>query len=379
MGSSSDSIMGISRREFIRRFSVGLPVAAAGGSIISGCSAGLSGSRSSQMNEISEIPRTSVTLVKGSDRRQMITDTLQPYKDEIANAIAGKKILIKINCNRPDDQLIKTHPDAVRGILDVISPMYDGKDPIMVGESTAYNVPTRENYDYFGYYKLEDEYRAKIVELNDDNVSWFWILDRDLYPVRIRIINSFVDPNVYVISVAPIKTHDTVIATLTLKNVVMGAPLRNPKNKNDSDKGKMHGYGRPGTPNFPGSPKLLNFNMFKVAHVARPDLCVLDGLVGAEGDGPNKCDPVDHRIALAGTDFVAVDRIGTELMGIPWEKMGYLQYCALGGLGQGDRDKISIIGENPKDHVKVYKLHSRVDWQEQWDVPIDWGLIHPRN
>ena len=63
----------------------------------------------------------------------------------------GKKVLIKINCNRPDDQLIKTHPDAVRGILDVITPMYDGKDPIMVGESTAFNVPTDENYKHYGY------------------------------------------------------------------------------------------------------------------------------------------------------------------------------------------------------------------------------------
>jgi uncharacterized protein (DUF362 family) len=376
MADPFDSIMGLSRREFIRRFSVGLPAAAFGGSVLGGCSAGLNGAQSSQGNFIGEAPKTSVCVVKGSDRRQMISETLQPFKDEIANRIAGKKVLIKINCNRPDDQLIKTHPDAVRGILDVISPMYDGKDPIMVGESTAFNVPTEENYKHFGYDKLEDEFRVKMVELNKDKVSPFWILDRDLYPSRIRLINSFVDPDVYVISATMIKTHDTVIATLSLKNVVMGAPYRNPKSSRDSDKGKMHGYGRPGTPNFAGSPKLLNFNMFKVAHAAKPDLCVLDGLVGAEGDGPNRCDPVNHGVALAGTDYVAVDRIGTELMGIPWEKMGYLQYCALGGLGQGDPDKIRIIGENPRDNVKVYRLHTRSDWQKEWDVPIDWSLIH---
>ncbi len=376
MGYPFDSIMGLSRREFLRRFSIGLPAVAAAGSMISGCSTGLSGAHTTQGQFVGEAPGASVCLVKGTDRRQMITDTLQPYKDDIANAIAGKKILIKINCNRPDEQLIKTHPDAVRGVLDVISPIYDGTEPIMVGESTAFNVPTRECFDHFGYYALEDEYRVKMVELNEDNITPFWILNRDLFPERIRLINSFVDPNVYVISVAPIKTHDSVIATLTLKNVVMGVPLRNPKNKRDSDKGRMHGYGATGSPNYAGSPKLLNFNMFKVAHVAKPDLGVLDGLIGAEGDGPNRCDPVDHGVALAGTDFVAVDRIGTELMGIPWEKMGYLQYCALGGLGQGDRDKISIIGENPRDHVKEYRLHSRVEWQKEWDVPIDWSLIH---
>jgi uncharacterized protein (DUF362 family) len=376
MGNQSDSIMGLHRREFLRRLGFGLPASAVGGSVFGGCSAGLSGVSSSRISEIPEAKRARVCVVKGSDRRQMIIDTLQPYKDEIANAIVGKKVMIKINCNRPADQLVKTHPDAVRGVLDVIGPMYEGKDPIMVGESTAFNVPTEENYNHFGYYSLEDEYRVKMVELNKDKVSPFWILDRDLYPERIRLLNSFVDPNVYVISVTPLKTHNVVIATLTLKNVVMGAPIRNPKNKRDSDKGRMHGYGKPGSPNFAGSPKLLNFNLFKVAHAAKPDLCVLDGLVGAEGDGPSNCDPVDHGVALAGTDFVAVDRIGTELMNIPWEKMGYLQYCALGGLGQGDPGKINIIGEDPKKLVKTYRLHKTSDWQKEWDIPVDWSLIH---
>ncbi len=376
MADKFDSIMGLNRRDFLRRLGYGIPAATAAGTVFGGCSAGLSGAKSSQISEIPQPKNATVCLLKGSDRRQMIIDTLQPFKDEIANAIEGKRIMIKINCNRPADQLVKTHPDAVRGVLDVISPMYSGKEPIMVGESTAFNVPTEENYKHFGYYALEDEYRVKMVELNEDTVSYFWILDRDLYPERIRLINSFVDPNVYVISVTPIKTHNVVIATLTLKNVVMGAPLRNPKNPKDSDKGRMHGYGRPGTPNFEGSPKLLNFNMFKVAHTVKPNLCVLDGLVGAEGNGPTNCTPIEHGVALAGTDFVAVDRIEVKLMGIPWEKMGYLQYCALGGLGQGDPDKIRIIGENPDDHVKTYRLHKTADWQKEWDIPVDWSLIH---
>jgi hypothetical protein len=36
--------------------------------------------------------------------------------------------------------------------------------------------------------------------------------------------------------------------------------------------------------------------------------------------------PVDHRIALAGEDVVAVDSMCSRLMGIPLEKVGYLNY-----------------------------------------------------
>lgn len=365
----NENILGIDRREFIKRFSVGLPFAVTGAAVFSGCSPEIKKLSTLKGQLFPDPPPAKIALTTGTDRRRMIFDAVKPFGNKIKTDIAGKIILIKINCNRPDVQLIKTHPDAVRGILDVIAPIYKGV--IYIGEATSANVPAHETFDHYGYYELEKEYNVRIVELNDEGLSDQWILNRDLFPEKIQVINPFVDPNVYLISVAPLKTHDTVIATLTLKNVIMGAPYK-------QSKPRMHGFGNPGSPDYSNSPKLLQFNIFKLAHFVQPDLAVLDGVVGAEGDGPNQCDPVDHRVALAGTDFVAVDRIGSELMGIPWEKMGYLHYCALAGFGQGERDKIQIIGDNPEKHIKKYKLHSRVDWELQWDVPIDWDLIHTK-
>ena len=42
----------------------------------------------------------------------------------------------------------------------------------------------------------------------------------------------------------------------------------------------------------------------------------VDGYIGMEGRGPVNGTIVEHRIALAGHDVIAVDRIGLELMGI---------------------------------------------------------------
>ena len=111
---------------------------------------------------------------------------------------------------------------------------------------------------------------------------------------------------------------------------------------------------------------MLNFNLFRLAHRVYPDLCVIDGFEGLQGDGPNEGTAVESKVALAGTDFVAVDRIGLELMGIPWENVGYLQYCAIGGLGQGDRSKIKMLGPDPGKYVKEYQLHTNIEWQYTW-------------
>ena len=367
----------IGRRDFLKRFSVGLTGIGTGMLTMKSSAENLKSIPKLKAKPPKELPDTEVSLVTGTDRRQMIYETLQPFKEDIRKGIAGKKILIKINCNRPDDQLIKTHPDAVRAILDVITPMYDGQ--IMIGESTAFtnDATTYETYNHFDYFKLEKEYNVKMVELNDDDVTYHWILDRDLIPERIGIINAFLDPNIYLISVTPLKTHDTATTTLSAKNVIMASPLKNPT-RGINYKSQMHGQGRKGTPSYSRSAKLLDVNMFKIAHFVQPDLCVLDGLVGAEGEGPNKCQPVDHKIMLAGTDFVAVDRIGSELMGFSWDDLGFLQFCAIGGLGQGNKDKIHILGLDLKDHIIKYKPHSQYWWQKQWNKPIDWGLIHPK-
>jgi hypothetical protein len=53
-------------------------------------------------------------------------------------------------------------------------------------------------------------------------------------------------------------------------------------------------------------------------------------------------------------------------MGVPWENIGYLQWCATAGLGQGDRSKIKIIGPDPARYVKEYKLHDNIAWQLTW-------------
>lgn len=300
-----------------------------------------------------------VSFVTGNDRREMIYQTLKPFKREIKKAIRGKQIVIKPNNVWHDNPLCATHPDAVRGLLDFLKPMYD--NTIIIGESTASPNGTMFTFDQYGYMPLEREYNVKLVDLNLDSYTNLWILSEKAHPLDIKIINTFLNPDNYIISLARMKTHDCVVGTLALKNVVLAAPVNVPKNhpdyvQNQFEKAKMH----------QGQPKGINYNMFLIAHKVRPRLSIIDGFVGMEGNGPNHGTPVEHGVALAGFDVVSVDRIGLELMGIDYSDVGYLQWCSAAGLGQGDRNKIKIIGPDPANHIINYKLHENIEWQLEW-------------
>ncbi len=96
----------------------------------------------------------------------------------------------------------------------------------------------------------------------------------------------------------------------------------------------------------------------------------LDGLEGMEGNGPVSGTPVPHRIALASTDFLAVDRVGLECMGIDASWPGYLNYSYQGGLGQYNLAKIDVVGAKIADVQRKYRLHADVDRMLEWRGPM---------
>jgi uncharacterized protein (DUF362 family) len=177
---------------------------------------------------------------------------------------------------------------------------------------------------------------------------------------------SLLDPTSFVISAAKFKTHDRVVATLSLKNIAVGAPIkRNGGEKaeggylGNSDKPVVHGGG------FRG----INFNLFALASQLHPHLAVIDGYEGMEGRGPGNGTPVNSRVCVASPDWLAADRVSLELMGIDFAKVGYLNYCAQAGLGEADLAKIEIVGPALKDYIKTYKLPDNMDQQLIWMKP----------
>lgn len=293
-----------------------------------------------------------VAFVTGTDRREMVYQTMKPLEEEIKEGIQDKQVIIKPNIVVTGVPLCATHADAVRGVLDFLEPIYNKK--VIIAESTVSSNGTMSGYENYGYIPLTKEYNVELVDLNLQPTTYEWILDKNLHPVAIPIIKTYLDPNNYFISITRLKTHDRVVTTLGIKNMVMGSPLNKYKVKNY--KGMMH----------PGGARWANYNMFLIAQKIRPHLTVLDGLEGMQGNGPVGGFPMEHGVALASTDPVAADSIGAGLMGIDINAVGYIKYCADAGLGQIDRSKITIIGKDPANYVKKYQLHERIEQQLEW-------------
>ena len=207
---------------------------------------------------------------------------------------------------------------------------------------------------------LKKEYNVKLVDLNDETSTTKWILNSNHHPLPINIIDTFLDPNVYMISATRLKIHNCVFATLSLKNVVMAAPINHYKQKKRegrNEKPKIHSGGNRG----------LSYNLFLLAHMGiQPDLAILDGVVGMEGNGPVRGTPIEHGVALASTDWLAADRLGVELMGIDYSEVKYLQWCANAGMGNDDLSKIRVTGPDYKKHIVKYELHKNIERQRKW-------------
>ncbi|MGB2865876.1 MAG: DUF362 domain-containing protein [Sedimentisphaerales bacterium] len=342
----------LNRRDVLKGFGLGaLGLALAGKS--SGPSVGYAapGSRWVKKNGLfrnTTVP-AKVCLVKGNDCRDIVYQALKKIEDEVITSIGDKKILIKPNFVITTRQLAATHVDAVRGILDFLTPHY--KKQIIVGESTISRGGTFEGFKNYGYLPLEKEYNVKLIDLNKQPWQYRYVFGKGHRPTPIRIISTFLDPDMYIISAAKMKTHDRVVTTLSLKNILLGAPLNDYKT---NDKRIMHNE-------YTFSRKsLLNYNMFHLAQEIYPDLGVIDGFEAMEGNGPGGGTPIDARIALASLDPLAMDTLATKLMGFDPGKIMYLASMAEAGMGQGDLDKIEVLGTPAEQCQYHFKPNERL-------------------
>jgi hypothetical protein len=157
--------------------------------------------------------------------------------------------------------------------------------------------------------------------------------------------------------------------TATTKNIIMASPLIGGSSNNN--KQSMHG----GALNA-NSIEPLSKNIFLLSNEFLPDLAIVDGVEGMEGEGPVRGDPVQHNIALAGLDCLAVDITAVKLMGIDPQHILYLHWAANAGLGNTDEARITIEGPALENHIVAYEPNSgydaMVEWAQQWidDNPV---------
>lgn len=309
--------------------------------------------------------RASVSLVKGDSRRKNAFEALMAVDDQIRPVLRRKKyVVIKPNDVSTVNQLASTHADALHGILDYLD-RARFKGPVYIAESAAGD--TMSAFENFGYDRVAAERRSQKVTLVDLNAEAKYeiihLIDFNLHPIPVRLAARLMDPDAFVICSAILKTHNATVATLSVKNMTLGAPLHQAPKETPrwNDKRKYH-----------NGVRQTHYNMFLTAHAMKPywGATLIDGYEGMEGNGPSSGTAVPHRIAIASTDYIAADRVGVECMGIDPEWPGYLQFCSMFGVGQYDLSRIDVRGEAIDSVRRKYLLHKDIERQLQWMGPI---------
>ncbi len=366
------------RRTFLKNAIIGTTGLTLSSMAYGGCSSILTRSKSTmigtaKMRKVTYSGPSTVSLFSSTDQRDASYNALKPLQGEIENAIGEKQVVIKVNMGQvaSDRWLNATDVNFTRGILDFLKLFYNR--PVIIAESTANRNGTMTGFENYGYIPLEKEYNVKLLDLNNMPTTKMWIKSELSNPLGINIINTFLDPDVYMISATRLKAHDRVIVTLSLKNISLASPINNYTQKTiegrrNNEKGLMH-IGK----NSNGG-KDTSYNMFRLAtYGVQPDLAVLDGIVGMEGNGPVGGTPKEGKIALASTDWVAADRVGVELMGVNYDEIKYLQFCSAAGMGVDDISKMNLIGGNYRNHISTYTLNKNIDQQREW-LHEDFGI-----
>ena len=291
-----------------------------------------------------------VALTKSGNRSQNIDTGLRLIESEID--LDGKQdLFIKVNLVSTKNQLAVTHVDAVRPLLRFLRERYDGK--ITIGESTL--GPVGVGYERFGYLGLIKEFDVELVDLNNGDWEIVQLYDSALRPMKLHFARQLINSD-YLIVIGPAKTHDTVVVTLSIKNLAMGG-----LSYTHGDKQNMHqGY------------PAHNLNLYLLAKVCLPHLGIIDGFISMEGNGPVSGSPIEWGVAIASCDAVAGDCLAARLMGFEISDIGYLWYCQRKGLGVGDLSEMDILGLNPNDCYHRFRPHSTYDEQKHWrDAKID--------
>lgn len=242
----------------------------------------------------------------------------------LKNYINNSESLILINPNWVTSDHSKTgnvtSTDTLEGILlYLIENAKISPEKLIVADGGSYSTDIAMKTN--NVFKLE-EYGVKVFNLNDDKMINDIKIPNHLALNSVNIAKTAVEASC-IISVPSLKTHNLARTTLTLKNM-MGTI---------SPKGIMHSN--------------LHQKIADLVSVLRTKMKfqLIDGIIGSKGSELGG-KPVKMDLIIAGRDPVAVDRVGSEIIGYSIDKVKYLKYCEKKGLGTADLEKIEIIGNS---------------------------------
>ena len=171
-------------------------------------------------------PNAKVSLTTGTSRADEAFRVMKFFEQDLIKAIGNKRIVVKPNLVMAGNQLCATHAETVEGILEYLKSIKKLENAV-IAESTA-SGPVAQSYSAYGITAVAEKYGVKLLDIDQEAFDYVYIIDQtDLRPRPVRVSKMLLDGNdTFVISASRMKTHDRAVVTLSLKNIVLGAPIK---------------------------------------------------------------------------------------------------------------------------------------------------------
>lgn len=213
-----------------------------------------------------------------------------------------------------------TDPRVLEAIIDYFTRL---ECQITIIESPGKPAPAYAQFKEQRFELVCKRYGCKMVALEEQAVDHYYIpkaeVMKDTYIPE--IVSRIVRGEALYISVPKLKTNLYTEVTLGMKNA-MGILPANVRFRNH---------------NFDINKKLAD-----LFYLVKPDLTVIDGIIGGEGNTPGPVDPVKVGVILSGTNAIETDRVATKMMGFDPDKIKLTIEADRRGFGDPDTE---IIGE----------------------------------
>lgn len=273
-------------------------------------------------------PRSTVHIARARDYTEDLPDILQRQYASFRQRVplAGKRVVLKPNLvEYHRDKVINTHPQVVAAAIELCR--REGAAEVVVAEGPGH----WRNVEYLvsasGLGDVLRHYQVPFIDLNHDEPVKTPNLGR-LTRLEYLYLSRTVASAEVLISLPKLKTHHWVGATLSLKNLfgtLPGICYGWPKNE-------LHWQG-------------IDNSIVDIALTRTPELAIVDGIIGMEGDGPLNGIAKPFGALIMGCDLVAVDATCCRLMQLDPERLGYLVLGYRKKLGLVREGEIEQVGE----------------------------------
>lgn len=243
-----------------------------------------------------QTPKPSVSLIRAKSYeqealRESLTTLLEPLGGIAAFVKRGDRVLLKPNLltgSRPTKECT-TRPELVRAVAEMV--MEVGGKPFL-GDSPAFGsakgVATAN-----GLLPILEELNIPIVEFHGKR---YQTVNDDFN--HLLLSKEAMEADV-IINLPKVKSHMQLTVTLGVKNLFGCVP------------GKMKAWWH-----FEAGKDTTRFGemLVETARAINPNLTILDGIVGHEGNGPSGGEPRDLGVLAASDNVFALDRAMLEIL-----------------------------------------------------------------